>query len=145
MIPDTIPGRALTESFCKQLKLVYSISEEVPEDYKTLCEAFPKFLEHASEEGPLCIVIDSLDQLTDEDGARRFLEWLPRKLPAHVHMITSTLPEEGGCMQRLKAFGIPAGQFLQVNEIGKSVVKTVAKSKTLYFQVNYSKNLWLRT
>ena len=63
-------------------------------------------------------MIDSLDQLTDEDGARRFLEWLPRKLPAHVHMMISTLPEEGGCMQRLKTFGIPAGQFLQVNESG---------------------------
>ena len=82
-------------------------------------------------------MIDSLDQLTDEDGARRFLEWLPRKLPAHVHMMISTLPEEGGCMQRLKTFGIPAGQFLQVNEIGKSVVTTVVKGKTL-FQVNYA-------
>ena len=132
MIPDTIPGRALTESFCKQIKLVYSISEQVPEDYKTLCEAFPKFLERASEETPLCIVIDSLDQLTDEDGARRFLEWLPRKLPAHVHMIISTLPEEGGCMKRLKTFGIPAGQFLQVNETDKSVVTTVVKGKTVY-------------
>ena len=60
-------------------------------------------------------MIDSLDQLTDEDGARRFLEWLPRKLPAHVYMIVSTLPEEGGCLQRLKTFGIPDGQFLQVN------------------------------
>ena len=118
MNPFTLSGRALTESFCKQIKLVYTFSEQVPEDYKTLCEAFPKFLERATEERPLCIVIDSLDQLTDEDGARRFLEWLPRKLPAHVHMIISTLPEEGGCMQRLKAFGIPAGQFLQVNESG---------------------------
>lgn len=70
---------------------------------------------HASEGRPLCIVIDSLDQLTDEDGARRFLEWLPRKLPAQAYMIVSTLPEEGGCMQRLKTFGMPAEHFLQVN------------------------------
>ena len=73
---------------------------------------------HASKERPLCIVIDSLDQLTDEDGARRFLEWLPRKLPAHAYMIVSALPEEGGCMQRLKTFGMPAEHFLQVNIIG---------------------------
>ena len=72
---------------------------------------------YASEEQPLCIVIDSLDQLTDEDGARRFLEWLPCKLPAHVHMIISTLPAEGGCMQRLKTLGMPAEQFLEVNKL----------------------------
>ena len=110
-----LSGRALTESLCKQLKLVYNIIDEVPEDYKSLCEVFPAFIAHASEERPLCIVIDSLDQLTDEDGARRFLEWLPRKLPAHACMIVSTLPEEGGCMQRLKTFCIPPEQFLQVN------------------------------
>ena len=98
---------------------MYGIIDEVPEDYKSLCEAFPSFMAHASQEIPLCIVIDSLDQLTDEDGARRFLEWLPRKLPAHACMIVSTLPEEGGCMQRLKTFGIPDEQFLQVNNFMK--------------------------
>ena len=69
---------------------------------------------HASEERPLCIVIDSLDQLTDADGARRFLTWLPRQLPAHACMVLSTLPDEGGCMQRLMTFGIPSEQFLKV-------------------------------
>ena len=93
---------------------MYDITNEVPEDYKSLCDVFPSFMARASKERPLCIVIDSLDQLTDEDGARRFLEWLPRKLPAHAYMIVSTLPEEGGCMQRLKTFGIPAEHFLRV-------------------------------
>jgi len=115
--PDSSTGRALTENFCKQLKHVYGIADEVPEDYKSLCEVFPSFMAHASRERPLCIVIDSLDQLTDEDGARRFLKWLPRKLPAHACMIVSTLPEEGGCMQRLKTFGISAEQFLQVTRL----------------------------
>ena len=93
---------------------MYNIDDEVPEDYKGLCEIFPKFLEHASEKRPLYIVIDSLDQLSDADGARRFLEWLPRSLPAHVHMVISTLPEEGGCLQRLRSFGIPSEHFLKV-------------------------------
>ena len=96
---------------------MYEIIDEVPDDYKSLCEAFPKFMSHASEERPLCIVIDSLDQLSDENGARRFLDWLPRKLPAHAYMIVSTLPDEGHCLQRLKTFGLPAEQFLQVKNI----------------------------
>ena len=107
-------GRGLTESLCQHLKQVYSIIDEVSEDYKTLCDVFPNFIAHASKERPLCIIIDSLDQLTDENGARRFLEWLPRRLPAHACMVLSTLPEEGGCLQRLKTFGIPEAQFLQV-------------------------------
>ncbi|XP_068752515.1 NACHT domain- and WD repeat-containing protein 1-like isoform X2 [Montipora capricornis] len=115
--PDSSTGRALTESFCEQLKLVYDISDEVPEDYKGLCEIFPSFIGHASEQKPLCIVIDSLDQLTDADGARRFLEWLPRKLPAHVHMVLSTLPVEGGCLQRLKTFGLLSERFLEVTRL----------------------------
>ena len=124
-------GRALTESFCKQLKLEYhGISDEVPRDYKSLCEVFPKFMSHASKERPLCIIIDSLDQLTDEDRARRFLEWFPRKLPAHVYIIVSTLPEEGGCLQRLKTFGIPDGQFLQVNNL-----KHMAQNILLKFRI----------
>lgn len=103
----------MTESLCKQLKLEYKIAEEVPEDYESLCEVFPVFIGHASNKRPLCIVIDSLDQLTDEDGARRFLKWLPRQLPAHAWMIVSTLPDEGGCMERLKTF--PSAKFLEVN------------------------------
>ncbi|XP_078378424.1 NACHT domain- and WD repeat-containing protein 1-like [Oculina patagonica] len=113
--PDSSTGRSLTESLCKQLKRVYQINEEVPEDYESLCEVFPALMAHASKERPLCIVIDSLDQLTDEYGARRFLKWLPRKLPAHACMIVSTLPDEGGCMECLKTF--PAVQFLQVKRL----------------------------
>lgn len=105
----------MAESLCKQLKRVYQIDEEVPEDYESLCEVFPAFMAHASKERPMCIVIDSLDQLTDEDGARRFLKWLPRKLPAHACMIVSTPPDEGGCMECLQTF--PAVQFLQVDNI----------------------------
>ena len=40
-------------------------------------------------------------------------------------------------MQRLKAFGIPAGQFLQVNENGLNQLLRPVKGKTL-FQVNYA-------
>lgn len=60
-------------------------------------------------------MIDSLDQLTDENGARRFLEWLPRRIPAHVRLVVSTLPKEGGCFNRLKTFGLPDDNFVQVS------------------------------
>ena len=93
---------------------VYHVTDELEEDYGSLCEAFPKIMAHASKEKPLCILIDSLDQLTDENGARRFLEWLPRRIPTHVWLIVSTLPEEGGCLNRLQTFGLPDNNFIQV-------------------------------
>ena len=87
-------------------------------------------------------MIDSLDQLTDEDGARRFLEWLPCKLPAHVYMIVSTLPEEGGCLQRLKTFGIPDEQFLQVNNrqfpsCCEPYYESEAKSQSFHMKIRF--------
>lgn len=37
------------------------------------------------------LILDSLDQLSPEDGGRQ-LEWWPRKLPDNVAVIMSTLP-----------------------------------------------------
>ncbi|EDO44796.1 predicted protein, partial [Nematostella vectensis] len=115
--PTCSTGRELTQSLCEQIKQIYDIQDDVPQDYSELCDAFPKLLAHATREKPLCILIDSLDQLTDEDGARRFLEWLPRHVPPNVRLIVSTLPDVGGCLLRLKTFGIPEDNFIQVRRM----------------------------
>ena len=48
------------------------------------------------------VLLDSLDQLDSVDGGRQ-LDWLPRQLPAHVHLILSTLPDEKyGILDRCK-------------------------------------------
>ena len=48
------------------------------------------------------ILLDSLDQLSPLDGARK-LTWFPRHLPLHVKFIVSTLPdEEYKCFPTLK-------------------------------------------
>ncbi|XP_048579889.1 NACHT domain- and WD repeat-containing protein 1 isoform X2 [Nematostella vectensis] len=115
--PTCSTGRELTQSLCEQIKQIYDIQDDVPQDYSELCDAFPKLLAHATREKPLYILIDSLDQLTDEDGARRFLEWLPRHVPPNVRLIVSTLPDVGGCLLRLKTFGIPEDNFIQVRRM----------------------------
>ena len=60
---------------------------------KGVFQQFPKFLSNASKEQPLVIMLDSLDQLSPLHGARK-LTWFPRKLPAHVKFIVSTLPDQ---------------------------------------------------
>lgn len=58
---------------------------------KELQEDFITCLQIASEEEPLFIFLDSLDQFGPEDNARQ-LAWLPTALPSHVKLVVSTLP-----------------------------------------------------
>lgn len=69
---------------------------------KGVFQQFPKFLSNATKEQPLVIMLDSLDQLSPLHGAWK-LSWFPRKLPAHVKFIVSTLPDqEYKCFPTLK-------------------------------------------
>ena len=67
-----------------------------------MVEDFKDLMAMASKKKPLVILLDSLDQLDVVDGGRH-LHWLPRKLPPHVRLVLSTLPQEQyGCFPRLK-------------------------------------------
>ena len=58
--------------------------------------------DHASSSHPVVLVLDSLDQLSDDDGGRE-LEWVPKELPDNVYIILSTLPgKEYNCFPRLE-------------------------------------------
>ncbi len=51
---------------------------------------------------PVVLILDSLDQLDPEGGARQ-LSWLPTTLPPHVKLLVSTLPEQKyECFPQLK-------------------------------------------
>lgn len=59
-------------------------------------------MESAAERHPVILMLDSLDQLSADDGGLQ-LEWLPRSLPSDVFMILSTLPgEKYTCLPKLK-------------------------------------------
>jgi len=52
------------------------------------------------------LVLDSLDQLSDDDGGRE-LEWVPKELPENVYIILSTLPgKEYNCFPRLEVSNV---------------------------------------
>ena len=46
------------------------------------------FLGKAREKQPIILFIDALDQLPDSPS----INWLPKKLPKHVHLLVSTQP-----------------------------------------------------
>ena len=54
---------------------------------------FAKALSNASENCPLTVFLDSLDQMDNEDDVSE-MEWLPTHLPPYVKVVVSTLPEQ---------------------------------------------------
>ena len=64
---------------------------------------------HFTAEDPLIIILDSLDQLSPEDGAFQ-LTWLPMRLPPWVKIIISTISNDKyNCLELVK--GLIPGQF----------------------------------
>ena len=57
-----------------------------------LTELLNKCLALGNEQKPVILFLDALDQLSDTDNARS-LFWIPMKLPSHVKLIVSSLPE----------------------------------------------------
>lgn len=97
--PGSAAVRELLDKLCRQVAQLYGADEETPSDYRELVEEFPKRLALATEEQPLFLFLDALDQLSEGDNARNLI-WLPAELPPHVRLVvsTSTHPGETGAV-----------------------------------------------
>lgn len=71
----------------------------------------------ATEEQPIVLFLDSLDQLTSAHRAHS-LSWLPRQLPPNVHIVLSTLPYEHDLYDTLRVFISSAENFVQILPLG---------------------------
>ena len=60
---------------------------------RSLKDYFQECLEKAAKNHPVVLVLDSLDQLSTDDGGRQ-MDWYPRQLPSSVYAVLSTLPGE---------------------------------------------------
>lgn len=97
--PQSINIRELLESLCKQISFQYGSPElSLPSKYDDLLSLFKKILSHATEEKPLVILLDALDQLSIANDAHE-LAWLPTSLPPHVSLIVTMTP--GDCLEKL--------------------------------------------
>eukprot|EP01038_Epipyxis_sp_PR26KG_P017224 gene17224-23737_t len=123
----TSPGSnnafSLVRSICQQLELVLSLpvrSTDIPK-YSDLVKYFHELL----NQHPVIMLIDSLDQLTDEDMGRSQLTFLDGvKLHEHSRIIVSSLPDdkrnEKGirkylylCETRLREANVPRVDIIQ--------------------------------
>ena len=124
---DSSTGRSLLRSIVQQIYKAYFQNSIVPELFHELKTTFADSLKLATRSKPLLLVIDSLDQLSDENEARSDLSWLPTELPDNVHMIVSTLPDVGGCYKALKQTAIPPEHYLQLKPIDMNDAKDIVK------------------
>ena len=89
--PRSIDLATFLRDLLAELARRYGQDETLPEgDLKELIEALPERLAWATQEQPLILVIDALDQFTDSFHARQH-QWLPRELPPHVALVLSVL------------------------------------------------------
>ena len=89
--PDSSNLRSLLDSLCDEIARCYGLdAAEASPDTSESIKKFNIMLKIASEESPLTIFLDSLDQLSLDDNAYE-LKWLPSELPENVHIVVSTL------------------------------------------------------
>ena len=92
--PASSDGRGLLDGLCREISRCYSADEgETPTDFRDLVPELIKRMGQASAEKPLLLFLDSLDQLSQNHGARS-LTWLPKDLPEHVRLVVSTRDAE---------------------------------------------------
>ncbi|XP_072025934.1 LOW QUALITY PROTEIN: uncharacterized protein [Amphiura filiformis] len=89
--PESANIRTLTRQLCQQISEVYDLDvSSVPQDYFGVLNDFNGRLSIASDDKPLVIFLDGLDQLGPEHSPQQVHTWFPKQLPDNVHMILST-------------------------------------------------------
>ena len=114
-------------SICQQIARVYDQNpSEVPEDYNALLVYFRHCLNFSSKSKPLLIVLDSLDQLLDENCGHS-LKWLSVQspLPAHTHILLSTNP--GEVLEMLQAH-LPKSSVFELQYLKKESALEVVQA-----------------
>jgi len=96
--PGSTDIRKTLGRLCAELKHVFELEDEIPSEYKELCNIFPKFLEEATFKGKLIVIIDAVNQLDDKIHRSHAMDWLPAKFPCKF--ILSTV--EGACFDAIR-------------------------------------------
>ncbi|XP_050388645.1 NACHT and WD repeat domain-containing protein 2 [Patella vulgata] len=132
----------LLTSLCKQLSTVYLQDlDEIPSDLAPLTQHFKKLLSFVTEDKPLVIFLDSLDQLSGSEGAHQ-LTWIPTTLPEHARLILSTLPNYFDLLQTLKVLIEDTANYVEVLPLGENLSSTILKLWLNDAKRNVSEEQW---
>ncbi|KAG5844984.1 hypothetical protein ANANG_G00133960 [Anguilla anguilla] len=96
---DSRNVRLLLQSLSFQLAEVYADHVRLSEDLPQLVSEFFSLLELVPEDGPVLMVLDGLDELSEEHGSD--LSWLLRPFPPHVRLLLSA-SSDSACAKMLQ-------------------------------------------
>ena len=96
---------------------------------KKLIDYFPRLLRNVSRQTktPIFILLDSIDQLSPNDGAYR-MKWLPAKLPMRINIIISTLPNLHGILDNTRHILPKKEHYLQLVPIQEQTGRQIMAS-----------------
>ncbi|XP_040273389.1 NACHT domain- and WD repeat-containing protein 1 [Bufo bufo] len=119
--PQSSEIHDVLKSICYQVCLALDLPPPTPQVtniYNETVRFFHQMLTTVSNRKTetLVLFLDSLDQISQSEGAHH-LHWLPKECPNNVHIVLSTLPEEGGILNTLRGNIIDETCYLEVQTL----------------------------
>ncbi|XP_078401349.1 NACHT and WD repeat domain-containing protein 2 [Cetorhinus maximus] len=106
--------RNVLTGICQQIAISYHKPIQIySNNIVELMNCFVSLLEESSEQHPLTIMIDAVDQISGTHGARA-LWWLPKSLPPFTKLIISTTLKKYGIAQKCMSLNPDAADFLEL-------------------------------
>ncbi|KAG1650116.1 NACHT and WD repeat domain-containing protein 2 [Nymphon striatum] len=126
--PESSSVGPLLTSICKQICYNYALPwNSIPDELVPLISYTRKLLSIASSDQPLCIFLDSIDQLSGQNKSNR-LTWLPMTLPENVKVIVTVVSSEKSEDYRLlKELIAENKNFVLVKPLGVEVALEILK------------------
>jgi len=88
---SSIDWASMLRRIMAEFKRHFDIKQDIPDKNEELRSTFPNWLSMAAAKGRIILILDSLNQLEDRDGALDLI-WLPSVIPENVRLILSALP-----------------------------------------------------
>ncbi|XP_077109236.1 NACHT domain- and WD repeat-containing protein 1 [Ranitomeya variabilis] len=119
--PQSSDIHDVLRSICYQVCLAMDLPPPTPQVtniYNETVRFFHQILTTVSNRKTetLVLFLDSLDQLSQSEGAHH-LHWLPKECPRNVHIVLSTLPEEGDILNTLRENILDETSYLEVQSL----------------------------
>jgi hypothetical protein len=127
--PDSSSIVPLLTSLSQQIAIYHHLPiDDIPTEIMPLVNYFKTLLSRvATPRTPLVIYLDSLDMLSQQDGAHR-LAWLPVPLPAHCHLVVSVVKTYRQLVENLQSLCESEDHYCDVDQLGSELAISVLTS-----------------
>lgn len=130
--PDSSTLTPALVSMCQQISYNFMLPfDTIPDDLVPLTAHFKQLLTYASKTQPLCLFLDSVDQLTGTQDSSK-VSWLPTRLPPYCKIIVSCANEEANPevsqeYHLLKRMIDSPANFIEITALGEELAINVIK------------------